>query len=176
MPNQYSKISTADRFWQKVEKSKDTDACWDWKSTVSRYGYGYFMLNGKRKHAHRMALELGGAQLNPSIFVCHTCDNRLCCNPAHLWLGDNASNMADAARKGRIIKPASQIQWGHAALRAKIAAGLPGPRAKFSPEDIQAIRAERTAGKKVTAIAVDRCVDRSTIDRILRGKNYGQVK
>ena len=33
--------------------------------------------------------------------ICHTCDNRLCCNPAHLFVGSSSDNIVDMWRKGR---------------------------------------------------------------------------
>jgi hypothetical protein len=40
----------------------------------------------------------------PDPCGCHSCDNRPCCNPAHIWEGTRAANMKDCQRKGRIAR------------------------------------------------------------------------
>jgi hypothetical protein len=51
--------------------------------------------------AHRVAWTLTAGSDPGSMFVCHRCDAPPCCNPAHLFLGDQTANMADMIAKGR---------------------------------------------------------------------------
>jgi hypothetical protein len=92
------------RFWSKVDKSGGPDACWNWMAksrSHSGNGYGNFNYNGKAAHAHRVAWELTNGPIPNGLFGCHKCDNPLCCNPAHLFLGTAKDNSADMHAKGR---------------------------------------------------------------------------
>lgn len=103
--------STAARFWSKVDRSAGPDGCWPYRGALVR-GYGRFVLswdrpgNGARVkivRAHRYAFRLArGRDPLPGLDLCHRCDNRACCNPAHLWEGTRRDNMQDASRKGRL--------------------------------------------------------------------------
>lgn len=48
------------------------------------------------------------------VDIMHSCDNRLCVNPAHLAIGTRSENMKDAYNKGRIIVPhGKRFEVGH---------------------------------------------------------------
>ena len=52
--------------------------------------------------SHRLSWVLfHGREVPVGMFVCHRCDNPPCINPAHLWLGTGADNVADKMLKGR---------------------------------------------------------------------------
>jgi len=100
---QDSRVHMEQRFWSKVDKSGGPDACWPWTRKRTHDGYGVFALrNGKQHPAHRIAWELTNGEILHGLLACHHCDNRLCCNPVHLFLGTVRDNALDASRKGRL--------------------------------------------------------------------------
>ncbi len=107
-----------------------------WNATAKPTADGYVRLQlGFRKNEtrrkmllHRFAYEAFFGPIPEGQNVCHICDNPICCNPLHLFLGSDQDNASDSQRKGR-------------------------KRKKLTPGDVREIRRQKKQGVPVTTIA-----------------------
>jgi hypothetical protein len=99
--------------------------CWLWLAAL--WGdYGTFWLNGKGELAHRASYEIYIDKPPADLFVLHSCDNRLCVNPEHLFLGTAGDNARDRDSKSRQAKGVqfARSSITDATVRAILSAGL----------------------------------------------------
>ncbi len=88
------------RFLAKVLK---TESCWIWQAAIGTTGYGNFQYEGNIQGSHRVSYQLFKGSIPKNLCVLHTCDERSCVNPDHLWLGTKGDNARDAVAKGRWV-------------------------------------------------------------------------
>jgi hypothetical protein len=79
--------------------------CWIWTAPLSTQGYGWFRCNGQRMHAHRFSLQHFKGPIPEGLYALHTCDNRWCVNPEHLYAGTQSENIRDCVTRGRHFTP-----------------------------------------------------------------------
>lgn len=101
-----------ERIMRRVRKDEAT-GCWIWTgpawndrpSPGNRYGYMAVKRPEKKRWmsvgTHKAMWWAVHGRPEKGLCVCHTCDNVLCCNPDHLWLGTHKENMADCRAKNR---------------------------------------------------------------------------
>jgi len=140
-------------FWALVDE-RGPDDCWPWIGSLRDNGYGQFPLGSRNRwvYAHRFALILtSGTEGNCTL---HSCDNPVCCNPAHLRWGTRVDNAADAVARKR------QPQ------------GSARANARLTETSVARARAARAAGRTVTALAREYGVSMSTMSVALSGKTW----
>lgn len=81
-------------FWEKVAIGSPTE-CWPWTGYTKDSGHGLTTYRGMPIHASRKAWILANGFISGALCVNHKCDNALCCNPAHMYLGTRQDNMVD---------------------------------------------------------------------------------
>lgn len=74
------------------------EGCWEWKASLSSTGYGQLNVKSedgkwRPKRAHRLVYEALYGEVGG--LVLHTCDNRRCVRPDHLYVGNDSNNVQD---------------------------------------------------------------------------------
>lgn len=141
------------QFWDKVA-ILGIDECWPWQGTFFASGYGRFFIDGRSVRAHRMARELFLGPLSKGILACHSCDNKACCNPYHIFEGTHADNHRDRNLKERQAK------------------GSRNGRAVLTEKTALAARERLLHGEDKRAVAEAFGVSRSTIGKLWRGERW----
>jgi len=135
-------------FLRRVNSHGLNDAvCWEWMGAGKGNGYGHT----SRGPAHRVSYEMFVGAVPDGMDVCHTCDNRFCVNPSHLFVGTRAENMADMSRKGR---------------------GAGCYRKHLKEKEVQEIRRRLSAGTKPRKISEVMGIPYSTVTAIKGGRRY----
>ena len=147
------------RFWSRVER-RGPDDCWLWHGALNESGYGVGWTGERTRLAHRIAWFLTHGEW-PSDCLCHACDNPRCCNPAHVFEGSRADNLADMRAKGRQA-PMPLIR------------GEQHPKTPLKERDVATIRAASGKGC-VAAMARQFGISTTAVSNIRNRKSWAHV-
>lgn len=144
--------------FERYVQAEPNSGCHIWIGTINQAGYGKFWWNSENVPAHRAAWLLYVGQIPSGFFACHRCDNPPCVNPAHLFLGTPADNLADMAAKGRAIR------------------GCRHPRSYLTDGDVLRIRDRYfTSGLRQVDIAQEFGLTQATVSKIIRGDTWRHI-
>ncbi len=139
-----------------MRKADLVDGCWVWSGPLDRDGYGHTRLFGTRRAHRAMWIAINGP-IPAGLCVLHRCDNPPCVRPEHLFLGTQAENQYDRARKGRYAKGDEHHMHGSR---------------KLAREQAEQICRRYEAGETQDSIAKAFGVSHSHVGRVVRGEYY----
>ena len=158
-----------ERFWAKVAKTGPDD-CWEWTGGKD-HGYGSIGRGYGSVRANRLSWELHNGAIPEGRHVLHTCDNRGCVNPAHLYIGTDVENARDRVERGRAKGPRGPVKrepgWNRK-TRDDDRRGY--ANAKLTVEQVREIRARKAPGVSNKVLGEEFGVTGVTIGDVLRRK------
>lgn len=146
------KRTVAERLAAKADMSGGPDACWPWTGKLSSPGgVGRIMIERKPRLAVDVAFEQASGDVPPGARVNHSCKNKLCVNPAHLYLA--TTKRRDYGRARRVTPLSRSLA--------------------LTRDDVAMIRAIHAMGEcSNVAIAAEFSVSPSAIGDIVRWKTW----
>lgn len=142
------------------------EGCWSWKGPIDKGGYSVMSCRpeiGSNK-GHKASWLIYHGEIPKYMYICHKCDNPICTNPDHLWIGTSKQNNDDKISKGRAryILPPHKI-------------GSENGSSKLTEDQVKQIKMLISSGRSCYGIGKEFNVSKTTILRIKNGKNWGHV-
>lgn len=146
-----------EKFQEKYEVMDN--GCWNWKNPRPDGRANTFWHEGKVMGAYKASYLIHKGPVG-DLWVLHRCDNGLCVNPDHLFLGTPKDNTQDMIQKGRQV-------WKKGEGRGKVA--------KLTEAQVLEIKSAAASGVKGNRLAKQYGVHRATLYDILNGKTWTHV-
>lgn len=95
--------TTKERLFKSTKPNPAT-GCVEWTGCVGPNGYGAIHWNASVMLVHRVAWTIERGVIPNGLYVLHRCDNKICVNADHLFLGTHRDNIEDCFKKGRFCR------------------------------------------------------------------------
>lgn len=145
-----------------LKRSIDNE-CWIWTGNKNNKGYGFISwgqgIEKKKQVVSRIAYTIWKGEIPEGLMVCHSCDNRSCFNPDHLWIGTQFDNMQDCVKKGRGVDNS----------------GSKSGMSKLNENQVLEIRRLRSEGQTLKKIAEKFDVTDANINEICKRHTWSHI-
>jgi hypothetical protein len=88
------------------------EGCWTWTGSKNSQGYGVVSIQKRQWMVHRLVHSIFGEELEPDLWVLHSCNNPPCCNPLHLRQGGSVENWDDVIEDYELARPVTDYMEG----------------------------------------------------------------
>ena len=167
-----------------LNRHEKINDCWEWTGKIRNNGYGEYthIVNGNKKYilAHRGSYEVFKGKIQDGLYVCHSCDNKKCVNPDHLWVGTGKDNMQDCLKKGRLKKTTGYKHTEETKAKFKLRSrpqkkGEASWLSKLNEEKVLEIRELLEQNIKTKDIAEKYGISASQVNNIRNRTSWGHI-
>jgi len=152
-------IQLVKRFLERVDASHGPQACWPYLGCDRGNGYGAIKHERRVLSSHCVAYVLAYGEIPVDSIVAHKCDNRGCCNPAHLEAITPGKNNQDADRR----------------LGRDYARGEAAPTSVLTEPDVKAIRNLASGGLGYIRIARELGFNPNTVKNVVYRRTWKHI-
>ncbi len=142
------------------------EGCWSWSGQLNKQGYPLMSCSYKMGtlFGHRASFMIYKGKITKGLHICHSCDNPICTNPDHLWVGTAKDNNDDMTLKGRrkFTKPPIHL-------------GSKNPASKLDEDKVKEIKKMLNSGLKCQYIADIYKVSYKIVNRIKHNHTWRHV-